>query len=198
MRLFPWLLLILLPVFLAANGGPNFEGERLEFRLERIAEESDTLLWSVSGDFYFSNLSQEPLSRLIWFPVPSSDSIGVAEDVFVSIPETADSMSVELIRQTPQGFSFRLDLPERSFAGVRISYRQRISGSEARYVLLTTNAWGRPLPSSEIALRLEPGLELAELPFPNPAISHDGSSYHWSFLNFVPEKDFILHFRRFP
>ncbi len=198
MRFFPWLLLILLPVLLAANGGPNFEGEQLYFRLEPLSEESDTLLWSVSGDFYFSNLSQEPLIRLIWFPVPSSDSIGVAEDISVSIPEPADSIAVELIRRTPQGFSFRLDMPGRSFTDLRISYRQRISGSEARYVLLTANAWGRPLPSSEISLWMGPGLELAEQPFPDPAISSDGTSYQWSFLNFVPEKDFVLHFRRFP
>lgn len=192
------LLLLLLPGLLLAQPQFAFEGEVLDLSLERISAEHDTLLWTVSGRFFLSNLHHEALSRLIWFPVPASDSVGVAEDVLVSLIEPVDSMEVELLYQNPRGFGFRLDLPARSFAGVRISYRQRISGSEARYVLLTANAWGRPLPSSEIHLSLGQGINITDLPYPNPVISLGdlASTYHWTFLDFVPDKDFVLRFQR--
>lgn len=194
------LLLLLLPGLLLAQPQFAFEGEVLDFTLERISPVSDTLLWTVCGRFYLSNLNSEALSRLIWFPVPSSDSIGVAEDISLSLIEPADSMAVQLLNQNHRGFGFRLDLPARSFAGVRISYRQRISGSEARYVLLTANAWGRPLPSSEITLRVDPGLVVTSLPYPDTArlVEGETNSYRWTFLDFVPDQDFLLGFQRLP
>jgi len=192
------LLLLLLPGLLLAQPQFAFEGEVLDLSLERISADHDTLLWTVSGRFFLSNLHSASLSRLIWFPVPASDSAGVAEDVLVSLIEPADSMEVELLYQNPRGFGFRLDLPARSFAELKIGYRQRISGSEARYVLLTANAWGRPLPSSEIYLALGQGLKLTDLPYPEPVVDLGAlaSNYRWTFLNFVPDKDFVLRFQR--
>jgi len=190
------LLLLLLPGLLLAQPQFAFEGEVLDFSLEKTSPESDTLLWIVSGRFYLSNLHHEALSRLIWFPVPASDSVGVAEDVSISLIEPVDSMSVELLYQNQRGFGFRLDLPARSFAGVKISYRQKICGSEARYVLLTANSWGRPLPSSEINLTLGQGITLTDLPYPDPIASLDAqnSNYRWTFLDFVPDRDFVVRF----
>ena len=190
------LLLLLLPGLLLAQSQFAFEGEVLDFSLEKTSPESDTLLWIVSGRFYLSNLHHEALSRLIWFPVPASDSVGVAEDVSISLIEPVDSMSVELLYQNQRGFGFRLDLPARSFAGVKISYRQKISGSEARYVLLTANSWGRPLPSSEINLTLGQGITLTDLPYPDPIVSLDtqNSNYRWTFLDFGPDRDFVVRF----
>ncbi len=194
------LLLLLLPGLLLAQPQFAFEGEVLDFSLERDQAEHDTLLWTVSGRFYLSNLHSSSLSRLIWFPVPASDSVGIAQDVLVSLIDPADSVEVELLFQNPRGFAFRLDLPARSFAGVKISYRQRISGSEARYVLLTANAWGRPLPSSEIHLSLGQGITVTDLPYPDHAVNLGAltSNYHWTFLDFVPDKDFVLRFLRQP
>jgi len=187
-------LLLLLPVLLLAQPQFSFEGETLQFSLFYASADTDTLLWSVTGDFYFSNMHSEALSRMIWFPVPSSGQNSVADILELSLIEPGDSMQVELLRQTEQGFSFRLDMPQRSFAGVRIHYKQRISGKEAQYVLVTANSWGRPLPSSEISLTLEGSLELDYLSYPNDivALGNGEQFYHWQFLDFVPDKDFIV------
>jgi hypothetical protein len=166
-RLF-FCLLLLLPALLAAQPQFAFEGEILNFSLDHHSAQSDTLLWSVSGVYYMSNLHNEPLSRMVWFPVPSSDSIGVAENVEVTFSEYADSMAVELVRQTPQGFGFLLDLPARSFAGIQISYTQKVWGSEARYVLLTTNSWGRRYPPRKSTCICPRTLPSGNTPIPIP------------------------------
>lgn len=187
-------LLLLLPLLLPAQPEFSFEGETLQFSLASLSTTSDTLLWSVTGNYYFSNLHNEALSRMVWFPVPSSEQKGFAEILELRLIEPGDSMQVKLLRQTEQGFSFRLDLPRRSFAGVCIRYTQRISGKEAQYVLLTTNSWGRPLPSSEISLTLEGRLELDYLSYPNDivALCNGEQYYHWQWLDFVPDQDFIV------
>ncbi|MBW6514091.1 MAG: hypothetical protein K0B87_04985 [Candidatus Syntrophosphaera sp.] len=189
-------LLALLPVLLAAQPQFSFEGERLEFTLVRGAG-PDSLVWTVSGYFYLSNLHHEALSRVIAFPVPSNAEIGSAENLELALVEPADSMAVELLAQGASGFSFSLDLPPRSFAKLRIRYSQRISGKTAHYVLLTANSWGRPLPFCEMTLLLEPGLELEELPFPGPDLSSGeaGTLYHWQFLDFSPERDFSVRLK---
>lgn len=191
----PWLL-ILFPAWLFAQTQFGFEGERLDFALVRSSI-SDSLLWSVSGDYYLSNLQDQALSRLIAFPVPSSPDIGVAENIELELVEPEDSMTVELIRHSEQSFHFRLDLPPRTFARLHISYTQKIFGKTAHYVLLTANSWGRPLPYCEITLSLAPGIELLEMPFPSPEQSSDGGAniFTWKFVDFSPDRDFILSFR---
>ncbi len=188
--------LALLPVLLAAQPQYGFEGEILDFSLVRSAS-PDTLVWTVCGDYYLSNLYGEALSRLIVFPVPSSSEIGSATNIELDLIEPADSMAVELMGQSEKGFSFRLDLPSRSFAKLRISYNQKIRGKTAHYVLLTANSWGRPLPFCDMTLTLGPGIELKELPFLSPSLgsSEMGKVFHWQFLDFIPEKDFIVRIR---
>ena len=187
-------LLALLPLLLLAQPQFGFEGEVLDFALTSSLAGGDTLLWTVSGDYYISNLHGESLSQVIGFPVPSSDSVSVAAIEELSLIDPADSMRVELLRQTEQGFLFRLELPARSFVGLRVSYMQKISGSQARYVLLTANSWGRPLPSCEISLFVEQGLTLQHFPLPDPVIfpSGLGDVYHWQLQGFQPETDFIV------
>jgi hypothetical protein len=186
-------LLVLLPVWLAAQPQFAFEGEKLDFSLNRSMS-PDTLVWTVCGDYFMSNLHSEALSRIIAFPVPATLEIGSAEKILLELIEPQDSMQVELVGRNDKGFSFRLDLPARSFAQLRISYLQKISGKTAHYVLLTANSWGRPLPFCDMTLSLAPGLELEELPFPSPSLSSSASGqvFHWQFLDFSPEKDFIV------
>ncbi len=188
-------LLALLPVLLLAQPQLSYEGEVLDFALISSLAGGDTLLWNVSGDYYFSNLSDAAISQVIGFPVPSSDSASVAEITELSLIDPADSMRVELLRQTNDGFAFRLDLPPRSFVGARISYTQKISGNQAGYVLLTANSWGRPLPSCEITLFVEGGLELRDYPLPDPVIfpSSLGDTYHWQLTGFRPATDFMVN-----
>lgn len=189
-------LALLLPALLVAQPQFGFEGEQLSFSLVR-SPAPDTLVWTVIGDFYLSNLHREALSRMLTFPVPSNAEIGVAENLELALVEPTDSMAVELLGQGDSGFSFRLDLPPRSFAQLRISYSQKISGKTTHYVLLTANSWGRPLPFCEMTLLLEPDIELVELPFPGPDLSSGdaGKIYHWQFLDFTPDRDFILRIK---
>jgi len=189
-------LLSLMPFLLLAQPQYNFEGERLEFSLIRCAS-SNTLVWTVSGDFYLSNLQSDALSRLIVFPVPSSSDIGKAENIKLDLMQPSDSLAVELMGHSEKGFSFRLDMSPRSFAKLRISYNQQISGKTAHYVLLTANSWGRPLPFCEMTLILGPGIELDDLPFHSPSMSsgEKGKVFHWQFLDFSPERDFIVRIK---
>ncbi|MDP2400777.1 MAG: hypothetical protein Q8M66_02250 [Actinomycetota bacterium] len=178
-----------------AQALPSFEGEKLSFSLSR-GEESD-LLWEVSGEYYFSNQHQSPLSQAIAFPIPTSQDTDSALITNLSIIEPTDSMAVKLLTQTDSGIVFLLDLPARSFAGLRLAYSQKVWGKQAVYILSTANNWGRPLPYCQIELFVQRGIELIEPPFPDAQIiqGEEGSVYLWQFVDFVPEGEFVLMLR---
>lgn len=179
-----------------AKGGLVFEGEMLSFSLTRSKVPGE-LLWDLDGSYYFSNPYPEPVSANIAFPVPSSDSVSVAELQDLSLQEPPDSSSVSLLSSSDSGFAFTLTVPAKEFINLRLRYRQVLTGKEVTYILTTANAWGRKLPYSGISLYLEEGLELSELPFED-ARSFEGligTSYLWDMVDFAPEKEFVVRIK---
>jgi len=190
-----WLVLILMASLgLAAQSASfSFEGEKLDFHL-RPDPETRALTWELDGVYWFSNLSEEPLSQVIAFPVPSDSLCSTAQDLSLKIVSYGDSSSVTLINQWPQGFSFRLEAPQRRLVALRIGYHQILHGKTARYVLMTTNSWGRALPLSEISLRVDNSLRVKNISLSGYQLeSLEGDAlYTWSLSDFVAATDLIV------
>jgi len=190
-----WLAILLL-VWLglaAQSTGFNFEGEKLDFHLRPDAKTGE-LIWELDGVYWFSNLSEEPLSQVIAFPVPSDSLCSEAQDLSLKIGSYGDSTYVNLLNQWPQGFSFRLEAPQRRLVAVQISYHQRLQGKTARYVLMTTNSWGRALPLSEISLRVDKSLRVKNISLSDYQLeSLEGDAlFTWSLSDFVAATDLIV------
>jgi hypothetical protein len=188
-----WMIL-LVPLLLCGTAGLTFEGETLVFTLSREAPGSDSLVWLAQGDYYFSNLSNDGISSPIAFPIPSGNGSEVAVLHDLALIDPADSMAVELLRQHDQGLLFTLKLPANSFAHLRLSYSQIITGAEAVYILKSANTWGRALPYCGIELLVEEGLKVSVPGFPGPRIqTTDGcTSWQWDFTNIVFSHDFRI------
>lgn len=171
----------------------SFEGEKLDFHL-RPEPETGNLIWSLNGVYWFSNLSQQPLSQVIAFPVPSDSLCSEAQDLSLIVVSYGDSTSVKLVQQWPQGFSFRLEAPQRRLVAVQIGYHQVLHGKKASYVLMSTNSWGRPLPLSEISLRVDKSLRISSVSLPGYQLeSFEGDAlYIWSMSDFVADTDLIV------
>lgn len=172
-----------------------FEGEKLSFSIQR--ESPTELIWEVEGVYYFSNLSDRPLSTPIAFPIPSSEGLERALINDLHLIDPPDSAAVKLISQSDSGILFRLDLPARGFAALQLSYSQKLIGKQVGYILSTANSWGRPLPYCQIELFVQSGIDLIEPPFPDAQIiqGEEGSVYLWQFVDFVPEGEFVLKLR---
>lgn len=177
----------------AQSAGFNFEGEKLDFHLRPDAETGE-LIWELDGVYWFSNLSEKPLSQVIAYPVPSDSLCSEVQDLSLRIVSYGDSSSVKLLNQWPQGFSFRLEAPQRRLVALRIGYHQRLQGKTARYVLMTTNSWGRALPLSEISLRVDKSLAVKSISLPGYQLEsfEEDALFAWSLSDFVAETDLIV------
>lgn len=182
------LFVLLSLAFLAASlSALNFEAEELSFSLEKG-------FWEMDGLFYFANYTAEPVSKVIFFPVPQ-DSLNLAPELISLGLSLADSLaSCTLLNQFEEGFTFSLSMPEQHFCAVRIVYRQKLLGNTAKYIISSANTWGKPLRFASYSLRLGKGLELSKLPFANPV--HKEGLLYWEFRDFRPETEFELQFRR--
>ncbi len=197
MRLWSLLILLSLVVVLtaeeAAPGRLNFEGEELRFELKR---EGNGYLWSLEGDYYFSNTGTAKYEGAVFFPVPQRPGEEGLRGLELALIEADGIGRVSLIKQNEEGFSFRLELEGLSFAKVRIAYAQLLSGPPATYVVSSTRAWGRPLPFSRISIGVCNNLEVHKLPFVGATVEmlEDKVVYSWDFLDFWPESELILSF----
>lgn len=179
------LLIVLCMLVSAALGAAlSFEAEELQFTLK-----PDT--WEVDGLFYFANYTETSFSGPIFFPVPV-DSLSLAPEL-ITLEITEDSAGkCKLLSQSQAGFSFYLEIPELHFCTLHLVYRQELKGNIATYIITSSRAWGQPLEYASYDLRVDPALQLIELPF--PLQEYNDNSYHWENLNFTPEKDFRILF----
>ena len=180
------LLLVCLATSLAAL---SFEAEELSFKINQGS-------WRMDGRFYFVNYLADPVSQLIYFPIPV-DSLCLRPEILRVELEEADSLtSCTLVQQDAKGFSFRLQLPERGFCTVHIAYTQRLLGNRASYIITTANSWGKPLSYASYKLILEDGISLLHPPFSFQ--EHSGDSYFWEFYDFSPKGEFEVLFTPAP
>ena len=189
--------LLLASALLGAQAGLSFEAERIDFSLRAAETEAAGLVWEVRGVYSFSNCTEQSLHQLIAFPIPSGAGLEPYADLVLLKSEGDPEASCELVSSNAKGLSFGLSLPPLSFISILISYRQRVTGKTASYILQTANSWAQPLPSAIYSLYVENGVELKSISLTDPLIlnSRTGIYYFWEFRNYRPEQDFVLHLK---
>lgn len=79
---------------------------------------------------------------------------------------------------------------------VRLEYIQGSHVPEARYILVSTRKWGRPLDHGQYILHLGEGLELESSNYPLTKSSHGNSrDYFFNRSNFLPQQDWEFRWR---
>lgn len=74
-------------------------------------------------------------------------------------------------------------------------YRQALRGDYARYIVITTQAWERPLKRAAFEIRLPAGVEPVEFSFPFAASEGEAGVYRYEATDFLPDRDIILRWR---
>lgn len=79
---------------------------------------------------------------------------------------------------------------------VKILYRQRHNGAEARYILLTTKLWDKPLETANYNLVVKKNIKVNQFSInPDSSVAFGETQvYYWKRENFMPTKDFEISF----
>ena len=166
---------------------PEFFKEELEFGL-------DSVWFSVKGDYYFRNPSSKGIKPMIFFPVARSEGYPSIDTILImDTSDPAHQLDVT-VKDTIAGFM--IDLPAFSEKRIMIYYRQRHNGREAKYILLSTKSWGKPLEKAVYHLLSDKKFHFSYFSLTPDNILDFGSVtiYSWERSNFMPDSDFIFRF----
>jgi len=178
------ILLLCILLWIGFCAALSFEAEELQFTLKPG-------YWEVDGLFHFANYAETTFSGPIFFPVPV-DSLSLVPEL-LTLEITEDSAAkCKLISQSRAGFSFNLEIPELHFCTLHLVYRQELKGDTATYLITSARAWGQPFEYASYDLRVDPALQITELPF--PLQEYNDNCYHWENLDFTPDTEFRVRF----
>jgi hypothetical protein len=164
----------------------SFTEEYIEFHLKKTT-------FTVNGMYYFVNNTANIVSKEISypFPVPLSDIDSV---------QIFDNLQGRFLNyeRMQKKVVFRITMPPKDTVKLNIFYRQKGVKDTARYILTTTKNWGEPLRKAEYTFDAEKARKILSFSYPpdNSSASGNTQKYFWSRKDFLPEKDFIVVFRK--
>ncbi len=147
----------------------------------------------VSGDYYFRNNSNQEIKQQIYYPIYTDSVINSFDSASVFCYNTNQKTE---FRRVNDGIIFHINIPPKDSAQYKISYKQSLAGSYARYILTTTKSWGKPLQTANYYLISDKKIHVDFFSY-NPIKTSDFGEkiiYQWSFAGFMPTKDFEIKF----
>jgi hypothetical protein len=185
----------LAPAVAGAAGNPSVG--RLEFDSEVILIDVRSDVVEVTGTYHFRVVGGAVPAQPMLYPYPEDPLLGQARTQRLEW-QRPDGRWVPLAFEElpPRGVRWRLPASEADTLTVRTVYRQATRSTYARYIVTTTQAWGRPLRKARFEVRLPPGARDPE--FSHPFRPKGPSVRVWTYeaTDFLPREDIVVRYRR--
>ena len=148
----------------------------------------------VNGIYTFNCKSKNELTRTLFYPFYIDQSFSYPDSIFVSYK------SNKTIRFTKSsaGIYFSITAAPDSETSINVTYLQRISSDEMKYILTSTQQWKLPLEKAEYKILLPLEFELKSLSL-NPYQMDSDSAHNIYYINkenFMPETDLTVTWAR--
>ncbi len=167
----------------------------IDFYKEDIVFKVNNGYLYVDGYYWFANTSNEKIGSAIYFPFRDINESGAVDSVSVYRIPQGEFQQINDLNNF--GFSFRMELSAKDTSTYQISYRQKIIGDSAKYILRSTQSWNKPLKAAEYKLIVNPNIDVIRFSYePDNIYNIDGKKiYYWKRNDFLPGCDMIFHFR---
>ncbi|MCK9616475.1 MAG: DUF4424 family protein [Lentimicrobiaceae bacterium] len=168
--------------------------QSLDFFREDLTFEIDSACFYVQGDYYFRNNEKRPREIDILYPVPKNDYTKLVDTIMVFDQKNISKPLDLSVKDSV--FSFKLFLNPVSTSILKVFYRQHHDGKSCRYILLTTQKWGKPIENARYSLVVKQNIKIISFSYPPDSMKQFGDSivYFWDKKNFMPDRDFIIYF----
>lgn len=175
----------------------SFLREHLEFKLlESEAPGSWPEVLEVSALYAFGNPSGRTHRQQVRYPWPRTREMGPVESIDLRWQPGGEP--VALVGRDSSSVSFLLELQPGEEKLLAIQYRQAVRGGRCTYLLTTARSWGRPIQEAQFLLRLPRSFVADSCSLkPDGCRESDGERLcFWKRLEFLPEQDFVIWYRR--
>ena len=174
----------------------NIYSQNLEFYREDICFEIKDQYFYVDGVYYFCNVGKDSVKSLLFYPFPEDSTYGKVDSICItSLTDSSNAM----LDVSQSGAQFVVRIKPYGSNKFNISYRQKIVGGKAEYILLTTRQWGKQFEQINYKLTLPDNIKIRSLSY----LSDSSYTiirkvvYLWHKENFMPDKNMLIEFSHF-
>jgi len=131
----------------------------------------------IAGDYFLGSQEGAPARGILYYPFALAEDLPFPDSVAVIDLATGQPIRYA---QTRDGIQFPVQVAPPDSAAVRVTYTQRTPERRVRYILTTTQRWGRPLRSADFLIHIPRSLELTHISIAPDSVEHAGAwQIHW-------------------
>jgi hypothetical protein len=162
----------------------SFDGEDITFEIQDS-------IFTVHGIYYFSSVLEKQYSIL--YPFPTDSIYGKPSNISVTYTNTGEAIGYK-VKKDSSSIVFSALIKEKT--PVMIFYQQRLKSNKAKYILLSTKYWNKPLQQVNYKLITKPDFTINGFSIPpDKEVKLDNKKiYLWQKVNFLPTKDFEIDY----
>lgn len=168
--------------------------QKPEFFREEISFGIDSLYFTVNGNYFFRNTSDETRKYIIAYPVRSNNTSKPIDTIMVFDTDNPAQLLKVGVRDTLA--TFEIVMSPHSVKNILVFYRQFHNKREVRYILLTTRLWDKPFEKADYNLTIRKDIRIDGFSIdPDSRIDFGETEvFYWKRENFMPDKDFEAKF----
>jgi hypothetical protein len=150
---------------------------------------------TVNGLYRLYNPLPFPVTQWFFYPTPLGGGLEPVDKLQVERLPGRPKAVPELLSPVKKGSReyYRVKVPGRGILEVRAMYSQRHNGAYGRYVLTTTESWGRPLRRAQFELELD-SVDLIDSNYELSGSKNGALTFQRS--GFMPDEDWVFTFKR--
>jgi len=170
----------------------TLHAQDVSFYKENITMKLERDYFYVTGDYFLKTTGDRSVVLVYPFPV---DSLYGEVDTIV-VYNVTENQTVEILERRKTGVVFKADFEENSEIHLLISYRQKLLGKKAEYILKTTASWKKPLEQADYQLIVPAAMEVIDFSIPPDYVMLTGEEqvYYWSRKNYMPSVNMVFGF----
>jgi hypothetical protein len=165
--------------------------DMVSFEEEDITFEIEDSIFFVQGLYYFHSPVEKEYAFL--FPFPTDTIYGKPCHIRVENISTGDTIIYQAKKDSS---SIAFPLVVSGTTTLSISYHQKLKSNRAKYILVSTNYWEKPLKQVDYTLVTASDLDIKKFSFPpdTEIVLDNKRIYLWQKKNFRPTRDFEIEY----
>ena len=172
----------------------NIKSQQVDFFREDLKFRLNEQFFEVTGDYYFRNTNNKPVSLMLIYPFPAETVYGKVEAVTcVDLSDGSNQMDTV----NAERMLFSITMAANQSKVYRIGYRQQLSGNKAMYILTSTHRWGQPFEvvNYELIVKDVRVDSISYIP-DRVEVFTDSTKFYWKKRHFMPDRDFEISFNK--
>ena len=163
----------------------QFYREDIVFKINEDAAETDAV-------YHFCNVGKEEIKTALFYPFPGN-TMELIDSILIRDFKTGEVIP---FRQGKSGVYFEILVKSYGQASYWVFFRQKLADHRFKYILTSTESWGRSLEFANFDLQVPVSLKVDSFSYPPDSsyIKNDFQYYLWKKKDFMPDKDFEVIF----